>query len=104
MPAEPQPYFAPLSSGHPAGLTQHDRIAASEIAACEQMDRDRAYGRPHVAPPTVLQIREPVLPDDFRQKVSELDKQISERGIGISKERLLSLGRDSRRERFPRFY
>ena len=94
-PMTEQPYFAPLSSGHPAGFTQHDRAEASRIAADERMSRDAALGRPLVARPELPPIKEPVLPDNFAQRLAQLDEAISERGVAIDRERLVSLGRMS---------
>jgi hypothetical protein len=93
--AEAQPYFHPLTGGHSPelGIPQHDRLAAAEIASREQMERDRAMGRPYVAPPELPVIKEPVLPGDFAAKVAALDQEILDRGIAVDRERLMSLGK-----------
>jgi hypothetical protein len=90
---EPMPYFVPLT-GDPPGYVKHDSQSAVEIASREQMARDAALGRSPLPPRPVLQIKEPLLPDDFQQKRSELDKRIAEAGIKICRDRLISLGRE----------
>jgi hypothetical protein len=90
---EPQPYFAPLSSGHPAGFTQHDVAEASRIASEEQMARDAALGRPRLPKPELPPIKAPVLPEDFRQRVADLDQEILARGVAIDADKLFQLGK-----------
>ena len=69
--------------------------AASREAVKEEMAFDRALGRrPRPAQPELPTVKAPTLPDDFRQKVSALDNRISRRGLGISRGRLVSLGRE----------
>jgi hypothetical protein len=91
---EPQPYFAPLSSGHPAGFTQHDVAEASRIASEEQMARDAAMGRPRLPKPELPPIKAPVLPEDFGTQVADLDQEIFARGVPVSSEKLFELGKE----------
>jgi hypothetical protein len=91
-----QPFFRDLSGGRSPelGISQHDRIEACEIAAREEMARDRAmFGTPRRAQPE-LEVKAPTLPEDFKAQVVALDEKIFSRGIAIDRERLLSLGRE----------
>lgn len=92
---EPQPFFKSLTGGHSPeiGIPSHDRIEAAEIAAREQMARDRAlYGMPRQAQSEPPQLKEPSLPPDFAQRIAALDEKIMSRGVAIDRDRLQSLG------------
>ena len=93
MTTEPQPYFKTDWSPRRT-QDQHDSADASSIAVREEMARNATLERPPITPTPVLQIKELVLPDDFQQRLSELDNRLTKHGIGISKEHFLSLGKE----------
>jgi len=92
---EPQPYFTPLTGTvtSPEGKRRHDEVEASRVAAAEQMEYDRALGRPPMPQPVLPVIKEPIVFQDFADQVAALDQKIFARGVPVNADKLLSLGR-----------
>jgi hypothetical protein len=95
-----QPYFRTDYYRPPHGTTvitpdqeQHDAAAASREATKEEMAYQRALGRPRVARPELPPIKAPVLPEDFAQRVADLDEAIYARGVPVNADKVVSLGR-----------
>jgi hypothetical protein len=79
-------------------ITVHDQGMLQE-ASREAAQREMAYlaalsGRPRIAAPPLPSLKEPQLPDDFKARLEALDDEIYERGIAVSRERLLSVGKE----------
>jgi hypothetical protein len=74
-------------------ISRHDVKEAAEIASREEMAYLRAMGRPRTPQPELPAIKEPVLSDDWPQRIDDLDEAIFGRGIGVDRDRFLSLGR-----------
>jgi hypothetical protein len=94
---EQQPFFRDLSGGRTSeiGIPTHDVAEASRVAAQEQMQRESAlYGRPRLPKPELPPIKAPILSEDFRERIAQLDEEIYERGLTVDKELLLSLGKE----------
>jgi hypothetical protein len=71
--------------------------AAVKTASNEIADRDSAYLRamnaptaPKLEPP---RLRSPALPDDFVDRIDALDEAMFKRGVAVSRDRLVSLGK-----------
>jgi hypothetical protein len=95
MSYEPQPYLKPLLGGFDSPeLQRHESAAASRIASQEQMAFDRALGSPPRAQPQPLQLKQPTLPNDFAQRVADLDREIYGRGIAIDADKLIEHGKE----------
>jgi hypothetical protein len=74
----------------------------SDALAREASERDMAMMKsmnpPAWKPPTEPEVRKPVLPDDFKERLATVDKAIVERGVAIDRTKLVTLGK----ERFAR--
>jgi hypothetical protein len=89
------PYFRPLLGRLDSPeMQQHDAEEASRAAVLEEMARMRALGAPRLAKPELPFVRQPLLADDFAQKVVELDEKIMSRGIAIDRNKLFELGKE----------
>jgi hypothetical protein len=89
-----QPFLRPLLGVESPEGMRHDAAAASREASAREMDYLRSLGRPRLPAPELPPIKTPILPDDFAQRVAELDEEIFARGVAVNTERILSLGRE----------
>jgi hypothetical protein len=84
----------------PREYYEHDseaRREAARVASREAGQREAAYLQALSGVPTrrqpPRQLRQPTLPDDFADAMDRFDDEIFTRGIAVSRDRLLSLGR-----------
>jgi hypothetical protein len=77
----------------PVNMSTIISSTAFREAAGRDMALSRALGGPAAKPLELPVLRQPVLPANFQERVDELDKKIYGRGVAISRERILSLGR-----------
>jgi hypothetical protein len=72
--------------------------AALTVASNEAAQRDAAYLRalnpPTTPPPALPSFKQPALGKEFQSRLDALDEKIQGRGIAISHDRLLSLGKE----------
>ena len=87
-----EPHFTPPSPEDIETAVEEFYAAASR----EEAARDHAMMRALNRPPTVIKpelvLKEPCLPDQFQQRIADLDQRIYQNGLAISRERLLVLG------------
>jgi hypothetical protein len=100
---EHHPIFGPTASPEErrAEKQAHDGVvttASHETATREQAELRALNGPPRASKQVLPLLHEPVLPKDFEQQVAALDQAIYERGFAISRDRLLSLGKERFRE------
>ena len=80
--------FEPPRSEHAAAS------AASREASQREMALQQALNRPGPPLAKVPSLKQPLLPADFQSRLDALDEEIHGRGIAVSKERLLALGKE----------
>jgi hypothetical protein len=71
--------------------------AAYQAASREAAEREAAYIRALNQPTRLTELpalKSPVLPRDFSARLAALDQRIYERGVAVSRERVLSLGQE----------
>lgn len=75
----------------------HEKVAM-QTASREVSEREAAYiaalNRPSVPTLEMPPIKEPTLPENFQQRVNELDQRIFERGLAVDRDKLLALGKE----------
>ena len=100
---EPRPYFRTFIPPRGSNLTSAEQerdehraavAAASREASQREADFMRALGRSRTAQSELPPIKEPVLPQDFAQRIAALDEAIYRKGIGVNKDELFELGRE----------
>ena len=78
--------------------TPGERKAASRAAAIEEGEREMAYmaalGRTSPAPPPLPQLRTPLLPNDFKERITERDAAVVKRGIAVDRDKLVLIGKE----------
>lgn len=88
--------FPPLGMHYETEAAQH----APSTAVTEAVEREMALVRALNPPPAptltedMIELRRPILPDDFAQRVEALDSKIYERGVVVDRDKLFSLGKD----------
>jgi len=91
------PYFTPQREAD-AGLQPGQMEALYAAASREEARRDAALLRALNEPPRVAKpkpaLKEPRLPEDFAQRIADLDQKIYERGIAVQSDTLVSLGEE----------
>ncbi len=91
------PFFQPHVSPEQAQQERAEQNENVQAASREAVERDHALIRAmnrssNTRTAELPQLRAPVLPEDFTEQTAQLDNMIFERGIGIDRERLLTLG------------
>ena len=76
-----------------AGYEHASRMASNEAAEREQA-YVRALNRPASPAPMLPIPKAPVLPDDFWQRLTALDEATCRKGVAVSRDKLLALGRE----------
>jgi hypothetical protein len=93
-------YAAPYISASDKENAREQRRHLAETASKEAGERDLAFCRALNGPPRprhelgLPPLRQPDLPADFEQQGKAIDNKIVERGIAISRDRLLEQGRE----------
>lgn len=77
----------------PVGTSTANKAAAYHEAAEREMALNDALAGHSPKALELPVLRQPLLPGKFQERLDELDKEIYGRGVAISRERLLSLGR-----------
>jgi hypothetical protein len=89
------PYFQPLGVEVDTAEQQKRMTrAASREAVREQMARETALGRPRLPKPELPPIKTAVLPENYEEQLTLLDKAIRARGVAIDTDKLLALGQE----------
>ena len=95
---EHSPFFAPHIPLNQVREQQRSNREVALSASREESEREEAYLRslnPPAAPNVQLpSVRQPVLPSDFAQAVDAFDDEILKRGVAVSRDRLVSLGKE----------
>jgi len=89
----PAPFYSPRP-GDDAGITREEMAAASREASQREMELTRSRNAPRPLQQPQLTLKAPVISEDFVQQVATLDQKIYERGLAVSRERLMSLGHE----------
>ncbi len=96
---EHSPFFAPTIPPEQQRTLRQGERAVTEAASRQAAEREQSYlaalnGPPGVQPLKLRPLRQPLLPADFAEQIAALDEKIFERGVAMSRERLLSLGQE----------
>jgi hypothetical protein len=78
--------------------TRSEKEAVIAAASREQGERERAYidflNRSSAPPAKMPRLRQPMLPGDFVKNIDNLDERIVERGVAVSRDKVLGKGRE----------
>jgi len=94
----------PFTSAAEVARELNERREAAAVVAHEAAEKEMALMRSlnRTSEPTpgaeTLELKQPVLPKDFAERVADLDQQIYQRGVAVSRERLESLGKQKFQE------
>src|SRR5438552_12696772 len=98
MSYEPTSYPSPWPPYGAEMITPAEEKAATAAAAAEASERDMAFvaalGRVPPQAPAPQPVKAPVLPNDFKERITELDAAVFKCGVGIDRDKLVAAGKE----------
>ena len=98
MSYEPTSYPSPWPPYGAEMITPAEEKAATAAAAAEASEREMAFvaalGRVPPQAPAPQPVKAPVLPNDFKERITELDAAVFKCGIAVDRDKLLQGGKE----------